>query len=59
MSKNYDGWELDFFDEAKNFRDYQWSIFKSKVKKKILEVGPGNCVFLNNYRKISNKIYSI
>ena len=23
----------------------------------ILEVGPGNCVFLPNYRKISNKIY--
>ena len=57
MSNNYDGWELNFFDQAKNFRDYQWSIIKNKVRKKILEVGPGNCVFLPNYRKISNKIY--
>ncbi len=57
MSNNYDGWELNFFDQAKNFRDYQWNIIKNKVRKKILEVGPGNCVFLPNYRKISNKIY--
>ncbi len=54
---NYDGWELDFFDKAKNFRDYQWSLFRSRVKKKILEVGPGNCVFLQRYYRISKEIH--
>ena len=46
---NYKGWELEFFDQAYNFRDYQWSLFKNAVKNKILEVGPGNCVFLERY----------
>ncbi len=54
---NYDGWELNFFDKAKNFRDYQWSLFRSRVKKKILEVGPGNCVFLQRYYRISKEIH--
>ena len=54
---NYDGWELNFFDKAKNFRDYQWSLFSSRIKKKILEVGPGNCVFLQRYYRISKEIH--
>ena len=47
MSKfqDYNGWELNFFDKANNFREYQWSFFRKHIKKKILEVGPGNCVF--------------
>ena len=59
MSKksNYDGWELNFFDKARNFRNYQWSLFGSKIKKKILEVGPGNCVFLQRYYNISREIH--
>jgi len=59
MSNNldYDGWELNFFDKAKNFRDYQWSLFRSRIKKKILEVGPGNCVFLQRYYRISKEIH--
>ena len=54
---NYEGWELDSFDKASNFRDYQWSLFRNKVKKKILEVGPGNCVFLQRYYHISKEIH--
>ncbi len=59
MSKNlnYDGWELNFFDKAKNFRDYQWSLFRNRIKKKILEVGPGNCVYLKRYYHISKEIH--
>ena len=59
MSKNlnYDGWELNFFDKAKNFRDYQWSLFRNRIKKKILEVGPGNCVYLQRYYHISKEIH--
>ena len=30
----YDGWELNFFDNAKNFRNYQWKLIKDKIKKK-------------------------
>lgn len=54
---NYNGWELYFFDNAKNFRNYQWNLIRKYVKKSILEVGPGNCVFLKNYNKLCNKIY--
>jgi len=53
----YDGWELIFFDDAKNFRNYQWKLIKDKIKKRILEVGPGNCVFLDRYYKISKEIF--
>jgi 2-polyprenyl-3-methyl-5-hydroxy-6-metoxy-1,4-benzoquinol methylase len=53
----YEGWELNFFDNAENFRNYQWDLIKDKIKKKILEVGPGNCVFLNRYYKISKEIF--
>ena len=53
----YNGWELNFFDNAKNFRNYQWNLIKDKIKKKILEVGPGNCVFLDRYCKISKEIF--
>ena len=57
MSKkiNYKGWELNFFDQAQNFRDYQWSLFKNKIKNEVLEVGPGNCVFLHRYNSKSKK----
>lgn len=54
---NYDGWELNSFDKAKNFRDYQWSLFRDRIKKKILEVGPGNCVFLQRYYRISKEVH--
>ena len=59
MSKkiNYKGWELNFFDQAQNFRDYQWSLFKNKIKNYVLEVGPGNCVFLDRYNSKSKKIH--
>jgi SAM-dependent methyltransferase len=53
----YKGWELNFFDNAKNFRNYQWNLIKDKIKKRILEVGPGNCVFLNRYYEISKEIF--
>ena len=53
----YEGWELNFFDNAQNFRNYQWKLIKDKIKKRILEVGPGNCVFLNRYYEISKEIF--
>lgn len=56
-NNNYPGWELKYFDKAKNFRDYQFQFIKLYIKGKIAEVGPGNGVVLKRYQKFSNKIY--
>ena len=37
----YDGFELDHFDSAYNFRKYQISLIKKYLSGKLLEVGPG------------------
>ena len=37
----YDGFELDHFDSAYNFRKYQISLIKNYLSGKLLEVGPG------------------
>ena len=31
--KHYEGWELPFFDKAKNFREYQLDILSYHVSK--------------------------
>ena len=54
---NYPGWELKYFDKAKNFRNYQFDLIKRNIKGKIAEIGPGNGVFLKFYIKNSEKIY--
>jgi len=46
---NYSGWELNFFDKSKNFRDYQFSLIKKYLKNKILEIGPGNGTMVDQY----------
>ena len=47
MSKiKYDGFELDIFDSAKNFRKYQIDILKKYIKDPFLEVGPEREVLL-------------
>ncbi len=45
----YSGWELEFFDTAKNYRAYQYKLLKSFIKKTILEVGPGNAIIMEKY----------
>ena len=54
---NYPGWELKYFDKAKNFRKYQFNLIKKNIKGNIAEIGPGNGVFLKYYIKNSKKIY--
>tara|TARA_Y100001958_G_C21111053_1_gene457980 strand:- start:23 stop:712 length:690 start_codon:yes stop_codon:yes gene_type:complete len=54
---NYPGWELKYFDKAKNFRKYQFNLIKNNIKGNIAEIGPGNGVFLKYYIKNSKKIY--
>ena len=49
---NYDGWELNFFDNAKNYREYQIDIIKKELKGTVVEIGPGNgslCEKYNTY----------
>ena len=45
----YSGWELEFFDTAKNYRKYQYNLLKNFIKKTILEVGPGNATLMERY----------
>ena len=52
----YIGWELHNFDQANFFRSYQFYLIKNSIKGDILEVGPGNCIYLKNYLKIGKNI---
>ena len=38
----YEGWELEHFDNSENFRRYQNDLFKNHLKGRAAEVGPGN-----------------
>jgi len=53
---SYTGWELHNFDQAKLYRLYQFTLLKENIRGNILEVGPGNCVHLNNYLKTAKNI---
>ena len=52
----YEGWELHNFDSANLYRAYQFSLIEKQIKGNILEVGPGNCIYVNKYMKVSNSI---
>ena len=52
----YEGWELHNFDSANLFRAYQYSLIRKQIKGNILEVGPGNCIYVNKYMKVSNSL---
>ena len=56
LIEKYDGWELEYFDNSKNFRKYQYSLIKNNIKKFTAEVGPGNGEILNFYL---NKVYKV
>ena len=52
----YDGWELQYFDKASNFRNYQFDLVKRFIKGNVAEVGPGNGVFLKYYLPLADTI---
>jgi len=54
--KHYEGWELPFFDKAKNFRQYQLEILKKHIKGIVAEIGPGNGSLCEKYLDLSNKV---
>ena len=53
---NYPGWELKFFDNSKNFRNYQLELIRNFLKGHVAEVGPGNGANLSHYIKFPKKI---
>ena len=55
--KHYEGWELPFFDKAKNFREYQLDILKKHIKGVVAEIGPGNGSLCEKYLYLSTKVY--
>ena len=55
--KHYEGWELPFFDKAKNFRQYQLEILKKHIKGIVAEIGPGNGSLCEKYLDLSNKVF--
>ena len=51
MSKiDYEGWELEHFDNSNNFRNYQNDLFKKHLRGHAAEVGPGNGENLQIYK---------
>lgn len=57
---NYNGWELDSFDKASNFRNFQLEKIRKYIKKKnILDIGSGTGGLINYYLKETDKISAI
>jgi len=52
----YDGHELEHFDNAHNFRNYQLQLIKKYLGSNLLEVGPGQGGFVEIYKKFVKKI---
>ena len=52
----YDGFELEHFDSAQNFRKYQLQLIKPYLKGSFLEVGPGKGGLTNLYKNYLKKI---
>ncbi len=54
---NYVGWELQSFDNANNFRNYQFSLIEKFIKGDVAEVGPGNGALIKLYYKKAKLIH--
>ena len=52
----YDGFELDHFDSASNFREYQISLIKKFIKGKFIEVGAGKGGLVPFYKNLAKEI---
>ena len=57
MKYDYTGWELELFDNALNFRKYQFSLIDKYIKGKTAEVGPGTGENLSYYHHKTNLIH--
>ena len=50
----YEGWELEHFNKANNFRNYQLEIFSKYIKGSVAEIGPGSD-YINIKKRYSDK----
>ena len=57
MEYDYGGWELHYFDEAYNFRTYQFNLIKDFIKGKTAEVGPGTGDNISYYYNKTDSLY--
>ena len=55
----YDGFELEYFDNSKNFRKYQLDLTKKFIKNNTAEVGPGRGGFVYYYKKYCKFLHLI
>jgi hypothetical protein len=56
----YSGWELEAFDNAFNFRNYQHQIIRRFIEnKKICDIGTGSGGLVNYYLKSTSKIFLV
>ena len=53
---SYEGWELSFFDQSKNFRKYQFELIKKFISGNVAEIGPGNGIFSEYYLDYCDKL---
>ena len=53
---SYEGWELSFFDQSKNFRKYQFDLIKKFISGNVAEIGPGNGIFSEYYLDYCDKL---
>ncbi len=56
---SYDGYELDYFDDAYNFRKYQIELIKKYLSQTLAEIGPGQGGLVNYYNKYIKNVYLI
>ncbi len=57
MNIHYEGWELPFFNNARNFRNYQFHLIKKYIHGSVAEVGAGHGVNLQYYYKFASNIH--
>ena len=57
MKNQYSGWELESFDNAKNFRKYQIEKIKPYIKNlKIFDIGSGSGGLINYYTQYASEV---
>ena len=57
MSINYERWELNTFDKAYNFRNYQFETILKYIRGNVAEIGPGTGQNITYYSKQINKLH--
>ena len=57
MKAEYEGWELNYFDSANNFRQYQFNLILDSINGDVAEVGPGTGKNIKYYIQKVKKLH--